>query len=196
MTHTERDGGLLARWSDRKARARRGESPSAEPSVEPTGPPVVAEATTRSPLDPASEPAPETSPEPLLTDADMPPLDSLDGHSDYSGFLSPGVSPALRGQALAKLFHSPHLNIGDGLDDFAEDYTRFEPLGDLITADMRHHLERLAKRLLAEGQEAAPSEASPAMAQAQSLEQPEGTADALGPVHANGPETSIPGDEQ
>ena len=77
----------------------------------------------------------------------MPPLDSLDGHSDYSGFLSRGVSAALRRQALTQLFHSPHLNLTDGLDDFAEDYTSFEAMGDLMTADMRHQIEVAARRL-------------------------------------------------
>ncbi len=77
----------------------------------------------------------------------MPPLESLGASSDYSGFLSRGVSAALRRQALARLFHSPHLNVTDGLDDFDEDFTRFEALGDLITSDMRHQLEVAARRL-------------------------------------------------
>ncbi len=77
----------------------------------------------------------------------MPPLDSLDGFSDYSGFLSRGVTASLRRQALAQFFHSPHLNVTDGLDDFAEDYTRFEAMGDLVTADMRHQLDVAAQRL-------------------------------------------------
>jgi hypothetical protein len=77
----------------------------------------------------------------------MPPLDSLDGFADYSAFLSPGVSADLRRRALAQLFHSPHLNVTDGLSEFAEDYTRFEPLGDLVTAEMRHRLDLAAQRL-------------------------------------------------
>ncbi|MCZ6732230.1 MAG: hypothetical protein O7B27_06725, partial [Gammaproteobacteria bacterium] len=32
--------------------------------------------------------------------------------------------------------------IRDGLDDYDEDFTVFEPLGDTITADMRHQMER------------------------------------------------------
>ena len=36
-------------------------------------------------------------------DADMPPIESLDAESDYTGFLSPGVSDALRQAALRKL---------------------------------------------------------------------------------------------
>lgn len=82
-----------------------------------------------------------------LTDADMPPLDSLSEDSDYSGFLSPKVSEALRKQALRKLFQSPVFNIRDGLDDYDDDFTSFAKLGDIVTADMRHQLEREAQRL-------------------------------------------------
>ena len=39
-----------------------------------------------------------------LTDADMPPLDSLNEDSDYRGFFSPKVSDALRQEALRRLF--------------------------------------------------------------------------------------------
>ena len=80
----------------------------------------------------------------LLTDADMPPLESLDEHSDYSGFLSPQVSEALRKQALRKLFQSPGFNIRDGLDDYDDDYTQFASLGDTLTADIQHRLEKQA----------------------------------------------------
>ncbi len=85
-----------------------------------------------------------------LTDADMPPLESLDEHADYSGFFSPKVSEALRQQALQKLFRSACFNVCDGMDDYADDFTQFEKLGEVITADMRHRLQREAERL-AEG---------------------------------------------
>jgi hypothetical protein len=126
---------FLSRWSDRKLRVRRGEEPAD------ASPPEQA------------DPVPGVESEetgPLLTDADMPPLESLDAQSDYSGFLSRGVSEALRREALSKLFRSPHLNVVDGLDDYAEDFTKFAPLGDVITADMRHRLEQAAERLLGE----------------------------------------------
>jgi hypothetical protein len=81
-----------------------------------------------------------------LTDADMPPLESLDEEADYSGFLSPKVSETLRQQALQQLFRSACFNVCDGLDDYAEDFTRFDKLGDLITAEWRSRLEQEAKR--------------------------------------------------
>jgi hypothetical protein len=130
---------FLERWSARKLRAREPVEPAA-----PAGPELRAPAAD-------SEEAEEGS---FPTDADMPPLESLGDRSDYSGFLSPGVSEALRRRALSKLFHSPRLNLVDGLDDYAEDFASFVPLGDIVTADMRHRMEQAAKRMLADAQDA------------------------------------------
>ncbi|MET0090570.1 MAG: DUF3306 domain-containing protein [Candidatus Thiodiazotropha sp.] len=94
-----------------------------------------------------AETTPVDEPAPLLTDADMPPLESLDEQSEYRGFLSPGVSEGLRQAALQKLFSSSCFNVCDGLDDYAEDFTRFEKLGDLVTANLRHRLQKEAQRL-------------------------------------------------
>lgn len=77
---------------------------------------------------------------------ELPPLESLDADSDYSGFLHPQVDDALRQAALRKLFRSAKFNVVDGLDDYAEDYRSFEALGDVITADLRHQREREALR--------------------------------------------------
>ena len=81
-----------------------------------------------------------------LTDVDMPPLESLSADSDFTGFLSPKVSETLRRAALRKLFHGSTFNVIDELDDYAEDFTTFEVLGDIVTADMRHQLELEAKK--------------------------------------------------
>ena len=93
----------------------------------------------------AAEPEPE---KPALTDADMPPIESLDENSDYAGFLSPEVSEELRKLALRKLFHLPSFNVRDGMDDYDGDYTEFAALGNLVTADMKHIAEVEAKRKL------------------------------------------------
>ena len=71
----------------------------------------------------------------------MPPLESLGEDSDYSGFLSPEVSDKLRQTALRKLFHGKAFNIVDGLDDYDDDFITALPLGDIVTADMRHQAE-------------------------------------------------------
>ena len=76
----------------------------------------------------------------------MPPLESLSADSDFTGFLSPKVSETLRRAALRKLFHASTFNVVDELDDYAEDFTTFEALGDIITADMRYQIELQAKR--------------------------------------------------
>lgn len=62
------------------------------------------------------------------TDADMPPLDALGEGSDFSQFLSPGVSEDLRRAALRKLFGLARFNVRDGLDDYDDDYRSFESL--------------------------------------------------------------------
>ena len=91
-------------------------------------------------------PGPGAVEEKALTDEDMPPLDALDEDSDYSGFLSPGVSEALRRRALRKLFSSAVFNIPDGLDDYDDDFTSFAALGDIVTSDMKHQAEVEAER--------------------------------------------------
>ena len=94
--------------------------------------------------------------QPVLTDADMPDVDSLDEASDFSPFMSPGVSDELRNLALRKLFQAPVFNICDGLDEYDDDFTTFEKLGDIVTADMKHQIEmqqqKLREKLAAEGE--------------------------------------------
>ena len=75
----------------------------------------------------------------------LPPLDSLDEESDFSVFLSPGVSEEQCKSALRKLFHSQIVAQRDGLDDYDGDYRSFKPLGDMVTAHARHQMERLTR---------------------------------------------------
>jgi len=84
-----------------------------------------------------------------LTDADMPDIDTLNADSDFSPFFSEGVSKELRNLALKKLFFSGKFSIRDGLDDYDDDFTRFEPLGDTVTSDMKFHARRKEKARLA-----------------------------------------------
>lgn len=121
---------FLARWSRRKRDARRD-----DPEV----PGNAAAAVT-----PSGTPAGEAERE--LTDADMPPIETLDANSDYAPFLSPGVSDDLRQQALRKLFSQPDFNITDGLNDYDEDFTQFAGLGSIVT----HEMKRLLRRELEE----------------------------------------------
>ena len=79
---------------------------------------------------------------------ELPDLESMDQDSDYSAFLAPGVEQSLRQRALRKLFASPKFNVFDGLDTYRDDFTSFPALGDIVTADMRHQAERLARKAL------------------------------------------------
>ena len=128
---------FLDRWSRRKQDTQKGEL-------------VVQPETAREISDESDKPADDEISQdgpPPLTDADMPSLEDLDGDSDYAGFLSPDVSEELRRMALRQLFHSAQFNICDGLDDYDEDFTSFEKLGDIVTSDMKHRMEMEKKKL-------------------------------------------------
>ena len=119
---------MLRRWSRRKQ-----EAALATPAVEEALPIDTEDSLgTKAPV--------EAEEIPVLTDADMPAIESLDEDSDYSGFMSEGVSDELRNLALRKLFKAPVFNIRDGLDEYDEDYTYFEKLGDIVTCDMKHEI--------------------------------------------------------
>lgn len=149
---------FLHRWVKRKAEARSGGPDPAEPSAatdSSEGTPAEVPASPQAIETQAVETratearAPEESPRrepPERSDVDMPPLDSLDQDSDYSPFLSRGVSPELRQTALRQLFRQPKFNVETCLDDFQDDFLNFQPLGDIVTADMRHMAEVEAKR--------------------------------------------------
>ena len=125
---------FAARWSRRKREAEREREAERrqrrQPGAEPEAP------------DPDAPPASEPEP----SDADLPPVETLGEDSDYSGYLSGRVSEDLRRAALRRLFRLPQFNVRDGLDDYDEDYRSFAALGDTITADMRHHRERLREK--------------------------------------------------
>lgn len=116
--------GFVARWSARKHARGRGEGD------------------VRDPAPAASAPAPADAPPAALTDADMPPLETLDAESDYSGFLSAGVSDALRRLALRKLFGSAKFQLRDGLDDYDADYNLLTPLRSALAEAARDAVSR------------------------------------------------------
>ena len=139
----EDDEGFLARWSRRKqAGYRNQEHPSAPGPETLCGEP------------PAADDSQQTTPQRQVTDADMPPVDSLDEKSDYAAFMSAGVSEKLRAQALRKLFHLPGFHLPDGLDDYDDDFTQFAKLGDIVTREMERMLVR--ERQAADETEAVP----------------------------------------
>ncbi|WP_374562949.1 DUF3306 domain-containing protein [Ideonella sp.] len=117
------DSGFLARWSQRKVQARRGEPLAHEP---PAALPTIADA---APADPPAapsitEPPPTTAPTPPTMDE----VATLTPASDFSRFVARGVEPGVKNAALKKLFTDPHFNLMDGLDTYIEDFGRADPL--------------------------------------------------------------------
>lgn len=121
------EGSFLTRWSQRKAAG--GEHRRAPPSR-----------SEEEPRSQAAEAGQEAAKE--ITDADLPPIESLDENSDYSLFFAPKISGELRRRALRKLFHAPMYQVRCPLNEYSEDYNSFTPLGDTVTYDMRRVLER------------------------------------------------------
>ena len=129
----EPQGALLSRWSRRKKRSRAESRSDVLAGQDPGEPTSGAE-------EPQVEPAEQTA------EVELPRLEDLDANSDYSAFLNPKVSEDLRRVALRKFFGSAIFNVRDGLDDYDEDFTVYEPLGDVVTSDMRYEMRRKAER--------------------------------------------------
>ncbi len=135
--------GFMQRWSERKVAAQA--EVDSDLKTETDLKVAHADELENSPLDKSlvtESNLTEPEVQEFKTDEDMPPVEELTEDSNYSDFLSPKVSDALRKQALRKLFHLPFLNVVDGLDDYAEDYTKFAALGDIIPHEMKRMLER------------------------------------------------------
>jgi len=149
---------FLLRWARRKARAER-ESTTDETGAELVDEPgeesndgrvrqQSSESEHAAPDATSRAQAGEVEAEAEKGDEDMPPLDTIDQGGSVADFFSSRVSPALRQAALRRLFGQSSLPVGDDLDDYAEDYTKFTKLGDIVTNEMRHRMEVVRQRLL------------------------------------------------
>ena len=158
---------FLARWSRRKSLARQGEELPEPPED------VLADAQEAGAAETEASPIAENAgPDGVEGEAglpadeipELPPLESLDENSDYSAFLGKGVPPDLKQKALQNLFHRPKFNVRDGLDDNDWDFTNPEPLGNIITAQMRYRVERELERLAGLDEDEENPEDAPAVA--------------------------------
>ena len=132
---------FLTRWSRRKALSREGvELPEPDDEPDNDSESLPADGAGRNEVERQDPAEPAAAPE-------LPPIESLGEESDYSAFLASDVPADLRRKALRKLFQSPKFNVRDGLDDYDLDYTSPEPLGDIVTAEMRHRLRIELERL-------------------------------------------------
>ncbi|MET4576083.1 DUF3306 domain-containing protein [Ottowia thiooxydans] len=122
---TDNDG-FFSRWSQRKVRARQSDAAATEDLSDVAVPDSAA--------------LPATLPEELGLNAGSPGNDeqpasptlddvaALTQESDFTRFVTPGVSGEVRNAALKKLFADPHFNVMDGLDTYIEDYNTPDPL--------------------------------------------------------------------
>ena len=134
---TKQNANFLGRWARRKAQVK-SEMPADNTSGKPTPEELPGAAGQIIHSVPPGDGTPdEVTPEPI------PSLDSLDENSSYARFMASDVEKNLRRLALRKLFKAPVFSIRDGLDDYDDDFTSFEKLGNTVTADMKFHKERL-----------------------------------------------------
>ena len=147
---TPENDGFLTRWSRRKALSREGvELPEPVDEVDgdsesPTGDSVSTNEDDRQ--DPARR-GDEQGLETSTVAPALPSIESLGEDSDYSAFMASEVPADLQRKALRKLFQSPKFNVRDGLDDYDLDFSSPEPLGDIVTAEMRRRLRAEFERL-------------------------------------------------
>ena len=87
------------------------------------------------PRDPDSDPKQPTASIP-------PPRQPLEESSDYTSSTPAAHRQDQQRDALRSWFQSDTFNARDGLDDYDQDYNTFQPLKDIIKADMRHHIDR------------------------------------------------------
>ncbi|HKB55176.1 MAG TPA: DUF3306 domain-containing protein [Ramlibacter sp.] len=119
--------GFLGRWSRRKLDAKQGKVVAPEQPVEPVAQQVPADSAVPgdapTALEAVAAPASEVPPAPTLED-----VGALTAESDFSRFVAPDVTPAVKNAALKKLFADPRYNVMDGLDVYIDDYSRADPL--------------------------------------------------------------------
>lgn len=152
----EHNGGFLSRWARRKQEVLQEETPAENP-LAPTAEPEPQTTETSGPVtEQETERDAEQNTVAELTDEDMPDLDTLDEHSDYTPFMSPKVSEELRKLALRKMFKGSTFHYRDGLDDYDDDYTQFAQLGNIVTSDMKHMAAVTARRELEKAQRHSP----------------------------------------
>jgi hypothetical protein len=128
---TENSGGFFSRWSQRKQAVKLGLaeediSPNkAQDKAQDKPQPSVqnSEVSVANVKPESADPAAEPPKLPTLSD-----VEQLTPDSDFSTFMTQGVSPEVRNAAMKKLFTDPHYNVMDGLDIYIGDYNTPDPL--------------------------------------------------------------------
>lgn len=132
---TENSGGFFSRWSQRKQAVKLGlaeEDISPHKAQDKAQPSLQNSEVSVANVKPESaDPAAEPPKLPTLSD-----VEQLTPDSDFSTFMTQGVSPEVRNAAMKKLFTDPHYNVMDGLDIYIGDYNTPDPLPAGMLAKM------------------------------------------------------------
>ncbi len=116
-----KDEGLLARWSRRKQQS------TLESQQDDPGPELQTQELANQEINQINGAEPGSADEleevPVLTDADMRPVDTPTEESDCSGCMSSGVSEELSNLALHNTISATRLDIREGLDENDEEWT-------------------------------------------------------------------------
>ena len=136
---TENSGSFFSRWSQRKQAVKLGlaeeeirQEVSQNIAPDKPQPSVQNSAVSVASAKPeAADPAAEPPKLPTLSD-----VEQLTPDSDFSTFMTQGVSPDVRNAAMKKLFTDPHYNVMDGLDIYIGDYNTPDPLPAGMLAKM------------------------------------------------------------
>lgn len=150
---TDAQDGFLARWSQRKVRAKSGAVDVADAPAPSEAAASLTDTGLRPPVD-VRLPAQVRPPADAEPPADVQPSADVDGTadfeppvlptmsdvslltrgSDYSRFVGSGVDPGVSNAAMKKLFSDPRYNVMDGLDTYIDDYGKPDPIS---RADLR-----------------------------------------------------------
>lgn len=99
---------------------------------------------------------PQAPPEPGSLDHTLPDPETLQAGSDFSAYMVPGVSGALRRQALKRLWATGNYNVRDGLDDYDADYNKLlKPMSSELAGKLRkwtHKVEEAVDKQVADAQ--------------------------------------------
>jgi hypothetical protein len=118
---------FLSRWSRRKVEEKSTAVPTAPVVLETENPSTGAPSGAKMPGAPLPERTlpPDNEPAPPLPD-----IESLTHEADFSPFMAKEVDPALRNQAMKKLFADPHYRFDnmDKLDIYIDDYSVSTPI--------------------------------------------------------------------
>ncbi|MCA1773689.1 MAG: DUF3306 domain-containing protein [Halomonas sp.] len=86
----------------------------------------------------AGEPTRPVPPPPGSLDDTLPDPETLEAGSDFTGYMVPGVSSALRRRALKRLWATGNYNVRDGLDDYDMDYRQqLKPMASELAGKLR-----------------------------------------------------------